>query len=447
MSFSYDRYDSRRSSTRRSTLGYWVPLLVTSVLAAGGLAAWIWSTRDDHESSTSSSDDDDLSYPEEDPRGRDGPPGFDAQPGYGAAARGAGPGEQQGQGDMMTRVSDVLRRTPSPQQVFDTASKRVVAGVAAAGAVVGTALNAIREGDEEHKGEFDDHRQWSEEVTRREVSTTETENIPAVAPVVPTYNATETRRDGPQKYAPDARRKTVVVVLSGETLGGEEDEAQGAAYTEHVSLLSQLPPVNPATTKLLILIYNPEANKSPAQGPLRTTAPPSLGSSYSNVNTPAVTPGEELASMDPAPYTPGSRTPGSTRASGGSYFDVVYRSAVAHVTEPSGVMPFGTRTGWVHMLKHLAPDVVYVVDALSGERGENIEAVKGWVHGTVCVVVGGDGSGLGALVDTEDESEGRNEKKSKWWERSDMIGLGKGVEVVDGVRVGDDWERRVVGRQ
>jgi hypothetical protein len=100
------------------------------------------------------------------------------------------------------------------------------------------------------------------------------------------------------------------------------------------------------------------------------------------------------------------------------------------------------------MLKHLAPDVVYVVDSLTGDQGENVEAVKGWV-GQVLVVTGGDGSGLGGLIDTEDEGEGGGERRkasARWWQESAMVGLGKGVEVVDGVRLAEDWDRRVVGR-
>jgi hypothetical protein len=103
------------------------------------------------------------------------------------------------------------------------------------------------------------------------------------------------------------------------------------------------------------------------------------------------------------------------------------------------------------MLKHLAPDVVYVVDSLTGANGENVEAVKGWV-GQILIVAGGDGSGLGGLIDTEDEGEtgSANERRktgaARWWQNSAMVGLGKGVEVVDGVRLAEDWDRRVVGR-
>ena len=58
-------------------------------------------------------------------------------------------------------MSGALRRTPSPQQFFDSAGKTVAAGMAAAGAAVGSALAAIREED---KGAYADHETWSEEA-------------------------------------------------------------------------------------------------------------------------------------------------------------------------------------------------------------------------------------------------------------------------------------------
>lgn len=115
---------------------------------------------------------------------------------------------------------------------------------------------------------------------------------------------------------------------------------------------------------------------------------------------------------------------------------------------PANVLPFATASGYVHMLRHLAPALAYVVDTphLAGQKGETIAALKGWVGQTV-VVVGDDGAG--GLVDTETEAEdeaGRPEgKAAPWWEGSDLVGLGKGVEVVDIRRVGDDWVHRVGG--
>lgn len=116
------------------------------------------------------------------------------------------------------------------------------------------------------------------------------------------------------------------------------------------------------------------------------------------------------------------------------------------------VMPFSQASGFVHMLRHIGPDLVYVVDALSGMSGSNIEDIKRWVGQTI-VVVGSDGTGLGGLVDTDDEGHSNGKGKStehsdtKWWEKADMVGLGKGVEVVDASRLTDDYERRVGGRE
>jgi hypothetical protein len=102
------------------------------------------------------------------------------------------------------------------------------------------------------------------------------------------------------------------------------------------------------------------------------------------------------------------------------------------------------------MLRHLAPQVVYVSDTLSGKEGENVGGLKGWVGHTV-VVAGDDGHG--GLADTETETEderagnGKRKEKYRWYEHSSMVGLGKEVEIVDAARIGDDWSKRVGGRE
>jgi hypothetical protein len=60
-------------------------------------------------------------------------------------------------------MSGALRRTPSPQQFFDSTGKTVAAGVAAAGAAVGKALASIRE----EERPFADNNPWSEEADAR----------------------------------------------------------------------------------------------------------------------------------------------------------------------------------------------------------------------------------------------------------------------------------------
>lgn len=117
-------------------------------------------------------------------------------------------------------------------------------------------------------------------------------------------------------------------------------------------------------------------------------------------------------------------------------------------------MTFTSPGGHVHMLRQLAPQLVYVEEKLAGLHGEHADQVKAWV-GQVVVVVGGAGSGgLAGLVDTEDEGDAIDtaggpsaaSSSSKWWQSGDMVGLGKGIEVVDATRLQDDWQRRITGR-
>jgi hypothetical protein len=141
----------------------------------------------------------------------------------------------------------------------------------------------------------------------------------------------------------------------------------------------------------------------------------------------------------------------STRGADNVLYNTLHGQALRLVEDPAMVMPFSTPTGFVHMLRHIGPELVYVVDALSGVNGTNIEDIRKWVGQTI-VVVGGDGTGLGGLVDTDDEGPARKGKESehsvpRWWQVTDMVGLGKGVEVVDSSRLADDYERRVGGRE
>ena len=112
-------------------------------------------------------------------------------------------------------------------------------------------------------------------------------------------------------------------------------------------------------------------------------------------------------------------------------FDTLYTQAQPLVEKETMIMPFTTPTGYIHILRHLGPETVYLQQALSGERGDGIDQITGWV-GQVLLVVG-DESGHGGLVDSEDEyGPGA---KDKWWQDDSRIGLGKGVEVVEGLRM------------
>ncbi|OCL10166.1 hypothetical protein AOQ84DRAFT_353666 [Glonium stellatum] len=447
MSFSYDRYERRQSSNRRTTLGYWVPLVFTVTVATAGLVAWIWSERRDDDDE---SDDADLSYGEErDTKRPPGPilgPRRDIGTASGSVSQGVETREEE---SFIARMSGAIQRTPSPQQMFDTVSKKAVAGFAAAGAAVGGALSSIRE---EEKDDFGDHSRWSEEAAiRRNVEAQSAQSASAVATHTSSFSTSV--RTGPQTTS--GRRKTIVVVLSAETTldSMHEMEEHGPYHTEHASILSHLPDTDFAKTNLFVLIYSPSLKSRPNSPHLAQ----SLGSSYSAISTPMPTPGEELTSIPPHPddntiYTPAqtATTPAlSARDPDNSLWTSLHAQALRLVENPAMVMPFTTPTGHIHMLRHLAPDLVYMVEALSGDNGVNVEQIKSWV-GQVIVVVGGDGAGLGGLVDTDDEGgdskiETRYRSQNRWWESGDMVGLGKGVEVVDGARILEDFERRVAG--
>ena len=221
MSYSYDRYERQRRPTygapsRRSALGYWLPLALTVTVATAGLVAWIWSERKD-------GDDDDY-----DRRAEGSPPGagnvgegppppvYDNQgPGDLPYAREAEGSRMEDEG-LLSRMSGAIRRTPSPQQLFDGASRRVAAGVTAAGAAVGGALSSIREED---RGDFEDHSRWSEEAETRTTGTTAPE-VPATRVVEPS-RPTQSSQAGPKA---GNKRKTVAVVVSADVEYHSHDE-------------------------------------------------------------------------------------------------------------------------------------------------------------------------------------------------------------------------------
>lgn len=111
------------------------------------------------------------------------------------------------------------------------------------------------------------------------------------------------------------------------------------------------------------------------------------------------------------------------------------------------ILPFTTPTGHVHILRHLAPDFVYLQESLSGNNGDIITHLQTWLRRDIVLVVGADG-GHGGLADSESEAEHAGKGKTEqWWEREDRVGRGRGVVVVEGIRVGDDWARRIDGKE
>jgi hypothetical protein len=211
MSFSYDRYDRRQpASSRRTTFGYWVPLIFTVTVATAGLVAWVWSERRDDEDD---SDDADLSYGED----RD-----DAKTPTVPRTHGDHGDHDDG---LVSRVQGVIRRTPSPQQLFDSVSKKTAAGVAAAGAAAGAVLASIREED---RDDFGDHSRWSEEaVLRRNVEAQSSQSTAAVDTQSRSFAASV--RGAPQGAA---HTKTVAIVVSAESLMDSPHDTQGSYRSE-----------------------------------------------------------------------------------------------------------------------------------------------------------------------------------------------------------------------
>ncbi|KUJ21558.1 uncharacterized protein LY89DRAFT_637364 [Mollisia scopiformis] len=433
MSYSYDRYErtQRGSSSRRGTFSYWIPLALTVTVATVGIAAWIWSERSDEEDELPPPPGGDNVYPRPDygrnPDGsvRTGPPSYaDVRPGEVAYGTAPGPRPEESQ-SYMARMSGALRRTPSPQQMFDGASRSVMGGIGAVGAVVGTALGSIME---ENKDAYKDHNAWSEEAEARASGASpsaggppiemRSDSIPGVSSArVPVNNG---------------KRKTVAVVVSADTNLDDLDEDSGE-FHEHASILSHLPRnTDFSKIRLFVLIYAPGLKEHPLDAVARP--PGSLSSSFSNISHPqAQTPGEEAEKL-------------LSSSSSSPAFNAVYSEALSLVEKETMVLPFTTPTGHVHILRHLNPDIVYLQESLAGDNGDAITHLQSWLRQDVVLVVGADG-GHGGLADSESEAENVEKKSQQWWEREDRVGRGRGIAVVEGLRVGDDWRRRIENRE
>ena len=125
----------------------------------------------------------------------------------------------------------------------------------------------------------------------------------------------------------------------------------------------------------------------------------------------------------------------------------MYQQAVALVEKERNVLPFTTSSAHVHILRHIKPEVVYLQESLAGENGSVVMQLQTWLRHDVVLVVGAE-SGHGGLADSESEADmGSHPPHEKWWQREDRVGRGRGVVVVDGMRVSDDWAKRVQGRE
>ncbi|KAF9887562.1 hypothetical protein FE257_010140 [Aspergillus nanangensis] len=428
MSFPYSQDARRRrvgagtgfsSTGRRTFLGYYVPLAVTVGVAAIGVAAWIWSERSEDDDNDGDYDGGEFPAP---PPGAEGFPRGGYEGDYTRSTATDTHGDLPDDPGMMSRMQGALRRTPSPQQIFDGASKRVAAGVAAAGAFMGGALTSIRE----ERGDFEDHSRWSEEAESRANRRDQPEaDIPTMSGALPNRGVV----GGPSA---DKRKKTVAIVVSSESLHTDPDEI----VSDHVTILSHLPEhVNPDTAKIFVMIYAPGLKHAPNQGNgSRPTL--SIASSYSNIATEEAISSGELPSGD-LPTPDSSHPIGEEGAT--PLFKTLHTQAQAIVEKENTIMAFSTASGFVHLVRHISPEIVYVQESLTGKDGDAVQHISRWVR-QVVVVVGE----RGGLVDSDDESA-LADQGEKWWQKEGTTGIGKRIDVVDELRTGDDWRRRVSG--
>ena len=244
---SYDHYERRRrqfnppSSRSQNSWGHWLPLAITVTVAAGGLAAWIWKERKENEEDDyppgppGSGPPPSGYYPgPQGPPSTQGPPptsyqgsppsnmpgGF-SDPASGQAPFGAPPEQREIEdASIVGRMSGALRRTPSPQQIFDGASKKVVAGVSAAGAAVTGALSSITE--EDRRG-YEDHRSWSEEADSQ--SGGKTSRTSRRGPELIDNEGSALSKTSQATVKAGGKRKSVAVVVSAVTDYEHDDDA------------------------------------------------------------------------------------------------------------------------------------------------------------------------------------------------------------------------------
>lgn len=122
-------------------------------------------------------------------------------------------------------------------------------------------------------------------------------------------------------------------------------------------------------------------------------------------------------------------------------YNAVYSQALGIVDKETMILPFTSSNGHVHILRHLSPEVIYLQESLAGNDGGIVTNLQTWLRHDVILVVGAE-SGSGGLADSESEAE-RSSKTVQWWQKPERVGRGRGVVVVDGMRVADDWAKRV----
>lgn len=144
------------------------------------------------------------------------------------------------------QVRGALRRTPSPQQFFDSASRQVGAVASAAGSALGRIMEEDkddyyvdgnrRQRREDREG-FSDHERWSEEAEEKlRIGPVEAESGKRA-------DAARSARDGSGK---GRSKKSVAIVVSADLDNDGHDDEETEYHTEHA--VSRLDPLESAST-------------------------------------------------------------------------------------------------------------------------------------------------------------------------------------------------------
>ena len=274
---SYDNYERRRrqfnppSSRGQNSWGIGGPVGRPVTIPAGVWAAWIWKERKENED-----DDHPPGPPGSGPPppgyypGPQGPPPMQGPPPtiYQGAPPSNMPGEFSGpsvgqvpfggppeqreveDASIMGRMSGALRRTPSPQQIFDGASKKVVAGVSAAGAAVTGALSSITEED---RPGYEDHRSWSEEADSQ--SGGKSSRTSRRGPELIDNEGSAVSRASQTTVKAGPKKKSVAIVVSAVTDYEHDDDA--SYHQEHAVSTPSMIMHDKSLTHFLVNIVAP----------------------------------------------------------------------------------------------------------------------------------------------------------------------------------------------
>lgn len=191
--------------------------------------------------------------------------------------------------------------------------------------------------------------------------------------------------------------------------------------------------------RIFVLVYAPGLKDAASLDPATPASasfqqPNSLSSSFSNIGP------DGLAQ---SPRQDAKISPSSSVA-----YSALHAQALGLVEKDTEIIPFTSPNGHAHVLHLLEPDIVYLQESLAGDNGATVNQIQNWMRNDIVVVVGAE-SGHGGLADSESEAEkpSSDAAPQKWWQRDDRVGRGRGVVVVDGLRVNDDWVRRVQGKE